>query len=68
MQIALPNQSLEGTSRGVLKSSEHELFITHNQFSATNFIVVGIAQKICFLLIIQKVNKSVVQYLPLQRW
>jgi hypothetical protein len=49
MQIALPNQSLEETSRGVLKTSGLFLFKTLIAFSFINFIVGVVAQNIRLL-------------------
>jgi hypothetical protein len=49
MQIAMPNLILEGSSRGVLKTSEHFLFKTFAKFSSINFTVGGVAQNICLL-------------------
>ena len=49
MQIALPNQSLEETSRGVLRTSGLFLFKTLIAFSIINFIVGVVAQNIRLL-------------------
>ena len=49
MQIEMPNQNLEETSRYVLKTAGHFLFKTLIIFSFINFIVGVVAQNTCLL-------------------